>query len=869
MLVPRNRIFIFSPWTATAHRIGSHSKPAMQHLLRTKVLLWFLFVILAVGLAGYSGFRRLSDYIREEAKTQMHSKMAHVMDVMETTNSINLDLVHSSMRVLKMLSLQKGEARSAPVKQPDGSVRSVLLFGNFPVAGDNALVDEVSEIMGGSATILEKQGDDFIRIATNVKTPDGNRATGTLLDPKGKAIAAIRANKSFYGVLDILGKPYLTGYEPIHDLHGEIIGIYYVGYALDTLSALREAIEDRGVLESGFFALLDHSDKIIFHTQNSALAGNIEQIVADTVKGRPPGMDWKVYIQTFEPWDYDVIAALYLPDVSAKTIGIIWQVYGIASAIIIGVLIVSFWLAGRLSQALALAETSRQEALDARDAAESANRTKSTFLANMSHELRTPMNAIIGYSEMLIEEAGDLGVKDLTPDLGKIRTAGKHLLSLINDVLDLSKIEAGKTTLFLENIKVDDVVQDVVSTIQPLMEKNANTLEVEYPANSGTIRVDLTKIRQTLFNLLSNASKFTEKGRVCLTIERQQKPTGERITFAVSDTGIGMTPEQLGKLFQAFTQADASTTRKYGGTGLGLIISRKFCQMMGGDITVTSEPGRGTTFTVDLPAVVLEPIPDQAPSVKSAVTTSQANLVLIIDDDQDSADILKRNLTKAGYEVLVALNGADGIAMARKMKPAAITLDVMMPGLDGWSVLTTLKSEPETSHIPVIMVTMLQDRQLGFSLGASEFLTKPVDHNKLRAVLAKYCGHPAAYALVIDDDASNRELICRMLRKESVRFQEAANGSIALELIAAEAPGLILLDLMMPVMDGFKFLTLLRQNPAFVEIPVVVITAKDLSAEDRERLHGSVNQIIQKGAVDRDKLLHQITAILAQEGLKS
>ena len=841
----------------------------MKHLLRTKVLLWFLFVVVAVSLAGLSGFRRLSDFIRQEAEAQMHSKMDHVMDVLETTDTINLNLVHSSMRVLKMLCLQNGEPRIQEVKLPDGTMRPALFFGDRPAAGDFAVVDKVTEIVAGTATLFQREGPDFVRVATNVKKPDGSRAVGTTLDPNGPAIAAIRQNKAFYGVVDILGKPYITGYEPIANQAGQTLGVYYVGYALETLFALSGAIENRGVLDSGFFALLDQNDKIIFQTRNPGLSGRIEPVVRAAVQGQDPGKDWKVYQETFQPWDYDVVAALYLPDVAAKTTGIIWQVYGIASLIIIGVMIVSFWLATKLSQALAQAEISRREALEARDAAESANRTKSTFLANMSHELRTPMNAIIGYSEMLIEEAEDLGVKDLTPDLGKIRAAGKHLLVLINDILDLSKIEAGKTTLFLEDIKVADVVQDVASTIQPLMKKNANTLEVECPADSGTIRADLTKIRQMLFNLLSNASKFTERCRVSLTIERRQNPSGERIVFIVSDTGIGMTPEQLGTLFQAFTQADASTTRKYGGTGLGLIISRKFCQLMGGDITVASVPGQGTTFTVDLPTVVTEPLPEPASATaKTTASVSTKELILVIDDDQDSADILQRNLTKSGYEVVVALNGTDGIAMARKLKPSAITLDVMMPGLDGWSVLTTLKSEPETSHIPVIMVTMLQDRQLGFTLGASEFLTKPVDHNKLRGILAKYCGHRAAYTLVVEDDPSNRELICRMLEKENVRFQEAANGRIALELVAVEAPGLILLDLMMPVMDGFEFLTLLRQNPSLAKIPVVVITAKDLSPEDRERLNGSVNQIIQKGALDREKLLHQITSLLAREGVK-
>jgi len=841
----------------------------MHSPIRTKVLVWFLFVILAVSLAGIAGFRRLSDYINNETQAQMDSKMERVMHVLEITDTNSLALVHSSLRVLAMLSLQIGEPRLEPLKQPDGTIRPALFFGDQPASGNFALMDNLTAIMKGTATIFEKQGDDFVRVVSDDRRRIGSRALGTRLDPGGPVIAAIRENKSFYGVLDILGHPYITGYEPIHNQKGETIGVYYVGYALNALAGLRQAIEDSSALESGFFALANQRGHIIFQSENAAKDRAAGLIVDGTLNSSMPGSDWQIYQRTFKPWDYNVIAAIYRPDVSAKTIDIIWQVYGIASAIIIAVLIVSFWLAAKLSQTMALAETSHREALDARDAAESANRTKSTFLANMSHELRTPMNAIIGYSEMLIEEAEDLGVKELTPDLGKIRAAGKHLLSLINDVLDLSKIEAGKTTIFLEEIKVADLVQDVVSTIQPLMKKNENTLKVECPADSGTIRADLTKIRQTLFNLLSNASKFTEKGHVFLTIQRLQKPSGERITLAVSDTGIGMTPEQIGKLFQAFTQADASTTRKYGGTGLGLVISRKFCQMMGGDITVTSEPGQGTTFTVDLPTAVEEPLPDPAPSAKSAVTISQTKRVLIIDDDKDSADILRRNLTKSGYEVLVALNGADGIAMARTMKPAAITLDVMMPGMDGWSVLTILKSEPETSHIPVIMVTLRHDRHLGFSLGASEFLTKPVDHNKLRGVLAKYCGHPTAYALVVEDDASNRELICRMLKKENIRFQEAANGSIALELIAAEAPGLILLDLMMPVMDGFEFLTFMRQNPAFAKIPVVVITAKDLSSEDRERLNGSVNQIIQKGAIDRDKLLQQITSMLAKESLKS
>ncbi|GAT33147.1 signal transduction histidine kinase [Terrimicrobium sacchariphilum] len=829
----------------------------MQRSLRTNVVLWFLFVALAVAGAGLVGFKRLSNYIRHEAEEQMMAKMDHVDDVLDAINRIYLELVHSSMRLLKLLGSEMGPAHLA--QTPKG-LR--LSFGDHLVGMDTSLVDKVRAIMGGTATIFEKRGNEFVRVSTNVLHKDGTRATGTVLDPTGPVIETILKGQSFFGVTEILGKPYITGYEPIRAANGEIIGIYYVGYALETLSTIRDALETRGVLENGFFALLDHDDEVVFHTQNAA-GENVSALAKRVAKHERLSSQWHVRIATFQPWDYDVVAAMYLPDVSARTIAIIWQVYGLASAIILGVLIVSFWLASRLSDALTQTEASRQEALRARDSAESANRTKSTFLANMSHELRTPMNAIIGYSEMLIEEAEDMDLKEFTPDLQKIRGAGKHLLALINDILDLSKIEAGKMTLFLEDFAVQGMVEDVVATIQPLVEKNGNSLDLDIASDCGIIHTDLTKVRQTLFNLLSNAAKFTENGRISLTVRRTPAPE-ERILFAVADTGIGMTQEQLGRLFQAFSQADASTTRKYGGTGLGLVISRKFCTMLGGDIRVTSEPGKGTEFTVDLP-VTAPKVPQEFTTPGAAPTPAKAQQqqnVLIVDDDQDSAEILKRTLEKSGYSVVVAQSGADALELVRKQPPIAITLDVMMPGMDGWSVLSKLKSDPATSSIPVIMVTMLQDRNLGFSLGASEFLTKPVNQEQLRQVLLKLGGHPKDYILVVEDEESNRTLIGRILEKEKIRYQEASNGREALDLIAEEKPALILLDLMMPVMDGFEFLDLLRKTPDYAGIPVVVITAKDLTPEERAQLAGRVNSILQKGAVDREKLLRDITAML-------
>src|SRR2546427_6718155 len=361
------------------------------------------------------------------------------------------------------------------------------------------------------------------------------------------------------------------------------------------------------------------------------------------------------------------------------------------------------------------------EAQEARTTAEDANRAKSAFLANMSHELRTPLNAIIGYSEMLQEDARDLGEEHFVADLQKIHSAGKHLLGLINDVLDISKIEAGKMDLFLETIDVPAMIQDVVNTIKPLVQKNGNTLTVECAENLGPMRADATKVRQALFNLLSNACKFTDKGTISLRVSRERTNRAGHFVFRVSDSGIGLTPEQLSQLFKAFTQADASTTRKYGGSGLGLAITRHFCQMIGGEGTGESEAGKGSAFTVRLPAVVISPKQEkhEAPEVIKTKRVSEvppgASTILVIDDDATVHDLMRRFLTKEGYRVATAPDGKEGIQLAKELKPDLITLDVLMAEMDGWSVLTALKADPEIAEIPVIILTMFDDKEMGFA----------------------------------------------------------------------------------------------------------------------------------------------------------
>ncbi|MFO1458636.1 MAG: response regulator [Verrucomicrobiota bacterium] len=541
----------------------------------------------------------------------------------------------------------------------------------------------------------------------------------------------------------------------------------------------------------------------------------------------------------------------------------------------VGQLIESFnGMLGQIEKHERLLREVNQQLAESQQKAMAATLAKSQFLANMSHELRTPLNAIIGYSELLCEEMEEEGQGRIAEDLQKIHSAARHQLGLINDILDLSKIEAGKMTLFLETFDAGRMVDEVISTIRPMTTKSGNQLEVSCPPNIGSIRADQTKVRQILFNLLSNANKFTQGGLIRLEVERTPEtstsgnPSGGfagDLVVRVTDRGIGMTPEQIGRLFRPFTQAEASTTRRFGGTGLGLSISRSFCEMMGGQLSVASELGKGSTFTVRIPAEVREPAPEPKTSTESkpasATDTSDRKgaTVLVIDDEAAARDLIQRTLTRAGYTVETAASGMEGMKLAAKIKPSAITLDVMMPGMDGWAVLSRLKADPATADIPVIMMTVVDDRNLGFALGAADYLIKPIDWNRLTVVLAKHCKHRRdPEILVVEDDTSTRDVLRRAAEKHGWTVTEAENGRVGLERVAARVPDVILLDLMMPEMDGFSFLEALRRRPEGRTIPVIVVTAKDLTPEDRARLHGQAIEVLQKGGYSTNELAEEI-----------
>jgi PAS domain S-box-containing protein len=503
-------------------------------------------------------------------------------------------------------------------------------------------------------------------------------------------------------------------------------------------------------------------------------------------------------------------------------------------------------------------KAAEEELRRAKEGAEAASRAKSTFLASMSHELRTPLNAIIGYSEMLLEEARDIGGDSLTQDLEKIHTAGRHLLSLISDILDLSKIEAGKMDLAPERFDVRQLIDETVSTIAPLATKNGNTVVVDAAPDLGFLYADQTKLRQSLFNLLSNATKFTHDGTI--TVAAREDESGD-VLLSVSDSGIGMTQEQMDRLFEPFEQADRTTSKLFGGTGLGLALTRRFCRMMGGDVTVTSTPRQGSTFTIRMPR---KPRP-AAPEQSTVNAGASGPVVLIIDDDANARDLIRRTVEREGFAVAVADSGDAGLQLARELRPALITLDVMMPGVDGWAVLKRIKTDPELSEIPVVMISILDNRNLGYALGAADYLLKPVDRERLSKLLARYvCQHPPCPVLVVDDDDDSRELLRQHLVNANWRVIEARNGREALDRMAEEAPELIILDLMMPEMDGFEFASRVARTPEWSGIPVVVLTAKDISAEDRLRLSGSIERIIQKGAFGQDELITELRRLLAQ-----
>ncbi len=514
-------------------------------------------------------------------------------------------------------------------------------------------------------------------------------------------------------------------------------------------------------------------------------------------------------------------------------------------------------LATQMAQVQEASELAREAARQAREASSA----KSSFLANMSHELRTPLNAIIGYTEILSEDVAGTDAEELLPDLERINAAAMHLLRLINDILDIAKIEAGRMDLYIESCDVAATTTEVIETIEPLLEKSRTKLEVDL-GEVGLFRTDITKFKQILFNLLSNAAKFTQDGTVYLRLAKEDGS----LRIEVEDTGIGMSPDQVEMLFRPFTQADLSTTRQYGGTGLGLTLVKQFAKMLGGDVEVRSELGVGSTFIVRLQE---QPGRGSSSGRRRESTDAPPRCpVLVIDDDADAREFIGRALERSGFTVEFAHDGETGLTMARKLQPLAIVLDVLMPHTDGWSVLARLKADPQTAEIPVVMATMVDDRARAIETGAAEYLAKPVDRKRLVQVLRRF--QPTSTVprvLVVEDDDETARLLQRTLEREGWVVMRANNGVAGLERLAPDT-SLVILDLMMPELDGFGFLRALREDETRRHIPVLVVTAKDLSPEERELLETGTVQILQKGEELTDGLLKSVRRAVREHALR-
>ncbi len=503
-----------------------------------------------------------------------------------------------------------------------------------------------------------------------------------------------------------------------------------------------------------------------------------------------------------------------------------------------------------------------------------ANKHKSVFLASMSHELRTPLNAILGFSELLIDaQDGQPPPATRLRFLEQIHSSGKHLLGLINDILDLSKIEAGQMELRLQMVSIADIAGQVRSTVEALAAQKEIRIEVDV-SGLGEIEADPGKFKQMLLNLVSNAIKFTPSGGSVRITGKRLDSTAE---ISVADTGIGIAQSDQARIFHEFQQVDAGVDRQQQGTGLGLTLTRRFARLHGGDIRVESEPGKGSVFTISMP-VAAQPKARVAEALDTLVVTANANseapLVLVVEDDPPAAELLARQLERAGFRAEIIRSGADVLATARRKKPAAITLDILLPGVDGWEVLTRLKHDESTSSIPVIVISVVDDPELGIALGAVDYFVKPVPAKELIARLRGFNfgpngTHGKRQVLVVDDERANRDWLTEVLEPAGFGVIPAVGGREAIELARSHHPDLVLLDLMMPEVSGFDVVEALRSDQATSSTPIMVLTAKDLTDADKRLLNGRVSSILQRGSTGASDLVSLLRQAIARDGVRA
>lgn len=489
---------------------------------------------------------------------------------------------------------------------------------------------------------------------------------------------------------------------------------------------------------------------------------------------------------------------------------------------------------------------------------EDMNRLKSEFLSNMSHELRTPMNGLIGYTSLLLDGTYGTLADEQRHVLRRVEKNAEDLLVLINSILDLSKIQAGMMAVTLEEFNLATVAEDAIFTVEPLFKAKGLTLEL-VASGAARVRADRTKVKQVFINLLGNAQKFTEAGGVTVRLS-SGKGFG---VFSVTDTGIGMKAEDIPLIFDEFRQLDGSSTRSQGGTGLGLTIVKRLVDLMNGTIEVVSEPAKGTTITVRLPAAVEREAEPVLPLPKAPISETPGRTVLVIDDDAEVIRIAEGSLRGSGYRMEAASTGPEGLALAKLLKPCAITLDIMMPHVDGWSVLRALKQDPETRNIPVMILSIVENRALAFSLGADGYMVKPFKRPELLEQLGALSSGGTRRVLVVDDDREMAEALCGALRREGFESQICSDGQQALDVLPHFKPDLVYLNLVLPRVSGLAVMGWIRKQESLKATRVVMAISQDLTDEEVKELERLAQAVIRKGSTDLGTLVGTLRGALS------
>ena len=821
-------------------------------------LLWIGVITSLLFASSMFTLFRVRSVISELTKSKVDGEVQQVIEKFEIIDDLLGGWLEKGLNELEVSTLKFGDPNVDVQNFSDNSRVSqnlslpVLSFGSVKASLLTETLNQATEMWETSATIFVRDGDQMVRIATTIQVKEGASAVGTVLDPDGFVLPKLLEGEEFKGIARILGIPYYTRYAPIFNKDGDVVGAWYVGYQIASVAkAMRNSINNADLRANTHLLIIDADDQIGYSSQGTPpkLLQDVKKI-GQSIENHQRSSIYSSVISgikyefiPFKPWGYQIVTASSLGRDNGLAIRMSLGIFAIQFLVAIAVVLLTWIFSQRLAKALA-------EGNKARLQSEEANKAKSAFLANMSHELRTPMNAIIGYSEILIEECEEMEPDEIEQDLEKILSSAKHLLGLINDVLDLSKVEAGKMSIYLEPVHLRGFMNDVIVTMKPLADKNNNKLVVDMDGlNDDYIATDVTRLKQIILNLSSNACKFTHEGVISISLKLNQVSEAKHLlVVAIRDSGIGMTDQQMSRLFEDFSQADVSTTREYGGTGLGLSLSRRFCRMMGGDITVESVKDQGSIFTVSLPVDVVSSSSQELTSSTSSVSDSPAVVscdleskqrsirarVLLIDDDNNNTEIFRRFLLNDGFEVMHSSSIEEGFAKASQCAPELVIVDIEHSSLHGIDLLAKMKNSDFLSSIPVVMVNMKDQFELSYLLGAASCLQRPIDWSRLEATLTRICQSKSVgkrEVLIVEESEEISENLSKMLAQDHWEIRNFARARFAIDSIVEAKPDLVILDLSTHREEGLAFMAALRQLHNEESLPVLLLSQNSVSID--------------------------------------